>query len=123
MSEPDFYLASTEGYGMEEPRRCWRVKRLATSQRDDLLLARIEPPLIGQHYGLGGRDIELVLLAPRHKGASLFPVDRWPIYVHVARPLVADPEAREYLEPTDMEEVAWAELYRTEDDARRKSAW
>lgn len=120
MSEPDFYLASTEGYGMEEPRRCWRLKRIASAQRGDLLLVRIEPPLLGQRFDLGGKDVDLVLLAPRHDGASLFPVTTWPTYVHVARPLVDAPETYERLGPGEMEVVAWAEIYPTEDDARMK---
>ena len=120
MCEPDFYLASAEGYGMEEPRRCWRIKRLATDNRDDLLLARIDPPLPGQKYG-EPRDIDLVLLATRHEeGSSLFPVTAWPVYVHVARPLVSDAEHREKLQAHEFQSIAWAELYRTEEDARDK---
>ena len=121
MTEPDFYLASTEGYGMEAPRRCWRVKRLANDSRDDLLLIRIEPPLLGQKYGLGGRDIDLVLVATRHQGASRFPISEWPVYVHVARPLINAPEARETIHPNEYQSIAWGELYRTEDDARVKA--
>ncbi len=45
MAEPDFYLASTEGYDLEVPRRCWRLDRLRTSTRTDLVLVRIDPPL------------------------------------------------------------------------------
>jgi hypothetical protein len=60
----DFYLASTEGSDMEEPRSCWRLKRIRTDNRDDLLLVKIDPPLVGQKHGLGGRDIDFVLLAP-----------------------------------------------------------
>jgi hypothetical protein len=78
VNEPDFYMASTEGYGMEEPRRCWKIKRLATVKRKDFLLVRIDPPLPGQKYGLQGRDIDVVLVATRHQGASLFPITRWP---------------------------------------------
>jgi len=120
MADPDFYLASTEGYGLEEPRRCWRIKRLATQGRDHLLLVRIDPPLIGQKYGMGGRDIDLVLVATRHRGASLFSVDAWPAYVHVARPLVDDPERRDRLEANELTSIGWGELYRTEEDARAK---
>lgn len=121
MSKPDFYLASTEGYGMDEPRRCWQIKRLATDGRDDLMLVKIEPPLIGQKYGLGGRDIDFVLVAPRHQGASLFPINEWPLYVHVARLLIENPETRDALLPHEFESIAWAELYLTEDDARVKA--
>ena len=120
MSKPDFYLASTEGYEMEDPRRCWRIKRLATDNRDDLLLIKIEPPLIGQKYGLGDRDIDLVLIAPRHQGGSLFPINEWPLCVHVARLLIENHEDRDVLRGDEFESIAWAELYRTEEDARLK---
>src|SRR5437016_4412381 len=120
MREPDFYLASSEGYGLEEPRRCWRLKRLRTDKRDDLLLVKIEPPLPGQKYGLGSHDVYLILVATRHQGAVLFPVNEWPVFVHVARPLIANPELREELREDEFESIAWAELYRTEQDARVK---
>lgn len=121
MRDPDFYLASTEGYGLDEPRRCWRIKRLATAGRDDLLLIRIDPPLVGQKYCLGARDLDTVVVATRHRGASLFPIQKWPVYVHVARPVVDHPELRDSLLPEEFESIAWAELYRTEDDARAKA--
>ena len=124
MKEPDFYLASSEGYGLEEPRRCWRVKRLTADERDerdDLLLLKIDPPLPGQKYGLGNCDVDLVLVATRHRGVSLFPVNEWPVFVHVARPLSVNPELRETLREDEFETIAWAELYRTEEDARAKT--
>ena len=121
MSIPDFYLASSEGYGLESPRRAWRVKRLSTDSRDDLLLVRVDPPLLGQNYGLGSRDVEMVLIATRHRGSSLFPISEWPIFVHVARPLVERPELKDHLRPDEFEAIAWAELYRTESDARSKA--
>jgi hypothetical protein len=118
MSEPDFYLASTEGYNLEEPRRCWRVKRLATTNRNDFLLARIDPPIVGQAYGLGGRDIDVVVFATRLKGESLFPVNEWPVSVYVVRPLIGDPQLRDQLRQDEFELIAWAELYQTEESAR-----
>jgi hypothetical protein len=119
-NRPEFYLASSEGYDMEEPRACWRVRRLSTKDRDDLLLVRIEPPLIGQKYGLGDKDIHQVIIATRHQGASLFPISEWPIYVHVARLKVKLAENRIRLEPDEFVSIAWAELYRTHEDARLK---
>lgn len=118
MKQPDFYLTSSEGYGLKGPRRGWRVKRVATDDRDDLLLVKIDPPLLGQKYGQGSRDIDLVLVVTRHEGASLFPVIEWPVFVHVIRPLIADPEHRDTLRKDEHESIAWAELYLTEHDAR-----
>ena len=121
MTTPDFYLASTEGYDLEEPRKCWKVRRLSTTDRNDLLLIRVEPPLIGQTYGLGGRDIQYVIVATRHQGSALFPIMEWPVYVHVVRLLVDLPDEKSELQATEFESIAWAELYKTEADARAKT--
>jgi hypothetical protein len=79
MDNPDFFLASSEGYRLEEPRSCKCIKRARSDDRDDLLLVKVEPPIIGQPYGLGGRDIDTLLVATRHKGDSLFPIKEWPV--------------------------------------------
>src|SRR5690349_8843569 len=104
---PTCFLASSDSNALQEPRRCTPIKRLRSDHRDDLWLARIDPPLIGQAYGLGGEDIDTVLVATRHVGASLFPVDAWPVYVHVARPLVRDLEGRERIHDREFESLAW----------------
>jgi hypothetical protein len=121
MHNPDFFLASSEGYRLTEPRSCKRIKRVRSDNRDDLLLVKVEPPLIGQLYGLGGRDIDTLLIASRHKGHSLFPIRKWPVFVHVARLLIENPEQREQIHDDEFESIAWAELYRTKEDARVKT--
>ena len=118
MDSPDFFLASSEGYQLEKPRSCKRIKRVRSDTRDDLLLIKVEPPLIGQPYGLGGRDIDTLLIAARHKGYSFFPIKEWPVFVHVARLLIENPEQREQIHDNEFESIAWAELYRTKEDAR-----
>ena len=115
-ASPDFYLASSEGYGLERPRRCFPVRRLQGDRRGDLLLVRIEPPLLGQPFGLGNRDIDEIIIATRHVGESLFPIQRWPAYVHVARVLVPI-QGRIVIHDNEMESIAWAELYQAEDAA------
>jgi hypothetical protein len=123
MDAPDFYLASSDvrvGDDMEKPRLVWRIKRMSTPRRDDLLLARISPPIVGQEYGLGTRDIDVVVMATRHKGVSLFPITEWPVYVHVARPLIDNIASCDDIQDDDFQNIAWAELYRTEGDAWRK---
>jgi|SRR5215472_12151517 len=117
METPDFYLSSTDTYGLEVPRRVWRIKRIAIGRRDDALLAQVDPPIAA--WKLRERDITVVILASRHRGCNLFPILEWPIAVHVAKPLVENVESRDHLEPTEVETIAWAELYRTEEDALR----
>ena len=115
----DFYLSSSEGYGLETPRACYRVRSLGGRSADDYLLVRIEPPIIGQPYGLGDKDINLVVLATRHVCTSLFPVSAWPLSVHVAR-IVTDIDEKQAIEEKDIESIAWAEIYKTEEDAKEK---
>jgi hypothetical protein len=118
---PDiFYMASSEGYGLEEPRKCTPITRIRYDKRDDLLLVRIEPGIDGQELGLGDRTLDVVALATRHRGDSLFPIHQWPVCVHVARILTADIEQIDFLSGDDIEAIAWAELYPTEEAARRK---
>ena len=116
---PDFYLASSEGYDMEEPRKCYKIKKL-NGIKNDYLLIKIDPPIIGQKYGLGGKDIDKVLVFTRHVGASLFPINKWPVYVHVARLLIENPESIDKISPNEYHRIAWAELYQTEEKARNK---
>ncbi len=118
MEAPDFFLASSEGYGLEVPRRCHRIRRIRGRSGDDYLLVRVDPPIIGQRYGLGGQDIDRVVLATRHEGESLFSITAWPVCVHVAR-MIREPEERDTMTREDLEEIGWAELYKTEDDARQ----
>ena len=120
MEPPDFYLASTESSMLSAPRRCWRLKRLGSAKRNDLLLVRIAPRLPAVRDVAPGADMSLVLLATRYVGNSLFPINRWPMEVHVAVPLVGDPQHRETIAADEFKSVAWAELYRTEEDALRK---
>jgi len=43
------------------------------------------------------------------------------VFVHVARTLPENPEEREVLHNGELDEIAWAELYPTEADARQKT--
>jgi hypothetical protein len=81
---------------------------------------RIDPPLLGQPYGLGACNIDFVFVATRHQGSSLFPITEWPVFVHVARPLIDEPALRCALQDNELESIAWAELYPTEEAARKK---
>ena len=117
MTEPDFYLASTDYYNLEKPRRVWRIKRMSIPNRDDLLLVKVDPPIVGE--GLVGSSVDHVLLAARHKGASLFPISEWPTSVHVIRPSISNFAVRSNLSDGEFESIAWAEVYQSEEQARR----
>lgn len=113
---PDFYLFSNEGYHLDDQiRACFKLKRLYGSNPHGYLLCAMDPPLIGQIFGLGGQDIHQVILAIRFEGDSLFPVSNWPCYVHVARSLINLDGTIDQIEKTDMELIAWAALYDSRD--------
>lgn len=113
---PDFYLASSEGYDLEIPRKCFVIKSTHSDRGDDFLLVSIDPPIIGQKYGLGDKDIDQVILATRHQGDSFFPINNSPMSVHVARILIDNPQNKEVIHNNEMKLIAWAEIYQTNPD-------
>ncbi len=108
------YLLSTEGYGMRVPYRCSAVGRLKGEDRDDYLLLRIEPPLSG---GMETPLDQQILVATRHQGHGLFPIESWPAYVYVGRLLVPY-VGQERVSNDEMELVTWAQLYATPEEAQ-----
>ena len=108
---PDFWLRSSEGYNLEDARACYKERRLAGRHSDGYMVCEIDPPIIGQPYGLGAGDIDRVVFASRHEGVSLFPIGEWPAYVHVARLTVHLGEHEFALKRDDLRLIAWAELY------------
>lgn len=117
MKVPDFYLASSEGYGFETPRKAYKVKNLKGSERDDFYLIKIDPPIIGQRFGTS--DIEELIIVPRHEGVSLHNITEYPVYVHVARPLIGNIGIVNSIKENEIESIGWAELYKTEQDAKK----
>ena len=113
LAVPDFWLRSSEGYGLENARACYKERRLGGGHADGYMVCEIEPAVIGQPYGLGALDIDRVVFASRHEGVSLFPIEEWPAYVHVGRltePMAEDEFA---LESDNLRVIAWAELYKS----------
>jgi hypothetical protein len=110
--DPIFYLTTAGEYQLlSKPRACWFIRRLRDVNRDDYMLVKIDPPLIGQSFGLGGNDVTTLLLSTRHRGFSLYPVTQWPTYVYVAR--IADPRVleAESFTPEQVQLIAWGEIF------------
>ncbi|MFO0761712.1 MAG: hypothetical protein U0359_35040 [Byssovorax sp.] len=116
MGEADFYLIFSEGQPAEIPRACVRIKRVDGRATDGYLVVRIDPPLDGQRHRMGEHALDLVVLATRHKGTSLFPISKWPISVYVAK-ILENAQNKNQLGKTDLEIIGWADLYKTREDA------
>lgn len=111
-NKPIFYLTTAGEYKLlSKPRACWFVRRLRDVNRDDYMLVRVDPPLVGQSFGLGGNDITTLLLSTRHQGFSLYPVNAWPTNVYVAR--IADPQVlnSDSFTREQVQLIAWGEIF------------
>ncbi len=108
----NFFLTSTEGYGLDVRRLCQAIKRIRARGREDYLLVSISPKLDGVHFGKPGLTAERLLLATRLGGTSLFPVSSWPLHVYVARPLIENVELHDALNDDELELIGWGEIHR-----------
>lgn len=108
---PDFYLTSSEGYNLEEVRSCYKEKRMLGCHPNGYMVCEIKPPIMGQPYGLGGQDINKIIIASRHIEYSIFSINEWPAYVHVARLTNDDLSDKFTIAENDIDSIGWAELY------------
>ncbi len=116
----DFYLSAAGEVGgdLAIPRACWIRTRLRDDVRDDHMLIHVEPPVIGQAFGLGGQNIVDLIISTRHSGFSLFPITEWPSYVYIAR-ILDETVAKTFVFRKDQVEViAWGMVFRTRDEAK-----
>jgi len=120
--QADFFLsAAAEVSGdMAIPRACWAKGRLRNSRRDDYLLVEVEPPIIGQPYGLGARTLQMII-SSRYRGFSLFPVSDWPCDVYVSRILDDRVVNTSVVEEDQIELMAWGRIYRTLAEANAEA--
>lgn len=115
---PDFYLTSSEGYNLEQIRACYKRQRLMGDHPDGYMLCEIAPPILGQPYGLGAQDIHEIIIAGRHDGYSIFSIEEWPVYVHVARFTSDSVSDKFFITEGDIESIGWAELHESSASAK-----
>jgi hypothetical protein len=102
-----------------EPVR-WELIRTIQSSTGPMLLVRVSPAIMGQQFGLGGQDIEVVVLAPRLEGYTVAPVTKWPTPVYVLLPLV-NLDNRDEIRDDEFRVIKWAELCRDMAEAEAQS--
>ena len=84
--DPTCWLTSGEEPFWAEPRA---ARRLGVAAGPDphrtLLVLRIDPPAIGQGFGLGGEDVDEIVVTPVDPRDSVDPL-RMPVDVHLLLP-------------------------------------
>jgi len=85
--------------------------------RDDHMLVEVDPPVIGQRYGPGDRDITNLIISARYQGSTLFPVSEWPCHVYIAR--ILDQSITKVLAFTknQVELIGWGMIFPTVEEA------
>jgi hypothetical protein len=111
-----YFLSSLDSSRFQSVRECVLVKRLVFDTGKECALVRIDPPVNGQDFNMG-TTIESVILANRHDEATLFPIDEFPCFVVIARPLKGSISDRDIITRDDLEIIGSGELYRSHGDA------
>ncbi len=103
-------------------RACRSKARLRDGVRDDYMLIEVDPPVIGQKYGLGSQDIGELIISTRYSGFTLFPVTEWPSQVYVTRML--DPAVAQTLvfAAGQVELIGWGMIFPTLAEAEAEVA-
>jgi hypothetical protein len=119
--KPSFFLHAKGEYDeLADPRPCWEIRRLRDDVRDDYMLVRVEPPLVGQRFGLGPKNVDQLILASRVAGYTLYPISSWPCPVYVWRLRHDDGvSATGSFSSAQVELIAWGLIFDTIDKARR----
>lgn len=110
-----YYLSSLESARLEPVRTCAVAESVVLDTGKRAVLARIDPPVVGQDFGRD--DIDTVLLTARHEGASVDPVSEFPLFVFVAVPRTAGSDLVSPIRADELEVIGWGELYRSAHDA------
>jgi hypothetical protein len=114
----DFFLASREHRDDWSKVRCCSVIRsMKDTAGKEYFCVSIEPPVIGQPYGLGDRNITAVFVTPHYDGASLSPLSDNPLPVLIFRPM---DDMMPDTNPIDLQRLklaAWGEIYKSKAEA------
>lgn len=116
VQKPDFYLTRSES-GPRPPIECFKRKKLVGVNSTGYLLCDIKPPIIGQGYGLGAKDINQLIFIARFNTFTLFPITKWPAFITYCRPAVDGIENINYIKESDIYPMQWGELYKHKNDS------
>jgi hypothetical protein len=109
------YISSYEYETFEKSREILSFQNMIIENRN-ILVVKVDTPIIGQKYGLGGIDIQTVYLLPRFIEDPFNKLDIFPIDVCVLIPISVKNLVPKSL--SDLQNIAWACLYNNKKDAK-----
>jgi hypothetical protein len=116
--ETNIFLTSAEHRGeWSRVRRGSIMGKITDGEGRNYLWVRVDPPVIGQAYGLGNRDIADLLLLPHYEGTSLFPISEFPLPVYIFRSLDEGIFKGVPASSNNLQLAAWGEIYDRREDA------
>jgi hypothetical protein len=119
LADPDTYLTSTEDLTWSQPRAAWR-RGVADGPDPDrkLLVLTIDPPAVGQQFGLGGDDVHQIVVTPVDPKDSVDPLVV-PVDVHILLPRERWTPAVQRYASGDLRNVARGRLVATWEQAEQ----
>jgi len=112
------FLASKEHRGdWSRVRQAFLRGEITDSEGRLYLWIQVDPPVIGQPYGLGQENIGDLLLRPHFEGDSLFPISKFPTAVFIYRVIDNSLSVNKNLSTKTLELAAWGEIYETREHA------
>jgi hypothetical protein len=116
MAGTTLYLSSLDSVRFETVRECQFERTLSFDTGKVAIETRISPAIVGQDFSVTA-DIDRVILAPRHEGATIDPVSEFPLFVFIAIPSRGLVRLQSPLRLDDLDVIGWGELYRSSADA------
>ncbi len=105
----EYILSSTESYEFENPRRFQVIKSVIINHKEAWVI-KIEPYVIRQKYGLGEKNIEYLMLTPKHTDLTLTSIEEYPFFVMISRFLSNKIPQHKNVSSSEIEVIAWAEI-------------
>ncbi|MCG8322559.1 MAG: hypothetical protein MI921_23875 [Cytophagales bacterium] len=115
MEYKKYYLSSLDSYQFTEIRELEVLREIVIEPKSkEAWLVKVNPSVIGQNFGLGGEDINYLILTPRHKGENMHPLPKFPCFVHIARILSnhLPPVTETTMRSKELETIGWGEIYK-----------
>ncbi|HEY9003265.1 MAG TPA: hypothetical protein VIM89_18050 [Mucilaginibacter sp.] len=108
------YISSYDYYSFHTPRKILNCDKI-TIENKKVLVVEVEPPVLGQQYGLPS-DISTLFLINRFNENGFDHLDKFPIDVYVL--ISNDSNKHSPSSLADLRNIVWACLYDNEKDAR-----